>query len=201
LSRYTGPKWKLTRREGFELDEGKNILERRPNAPGEQGRKRKKLLGYGLQLREKQKVKRMYGIHERQFRLFFKRAERQKGVTGENLLRMLEQRLDNTVFRLGFAMTRRQARQLVTHCHILINGKKANIPSMIVHEGDVISVKEKSRSNVQIVESLKRVSGRGVPEWLELKKEEFSGKVLHQPNRKDITVPINEQLIVELYSK
>lgn len=201
MSRYTGPKWKLTRREGFELDEGKNILERRPNAPGEQGRKRKKLLGYGLQLREKQKVKRMYGIHERQFRLFFKRAERQKGVTGENLLRMLEQRLDNTVFRLGFAMTRRQARQLVTHCHILINGKKANIPSMIVQEGDVISVKEKSRSNVQIVESLKRVSGRGVPEWLELKKEEFSGKVLHQPYRKDITVPINEQLIVELYSK
>jgi small subunit ribosomal protein S4 len=201
LSRYTGPKWKLTRREGFELDEGKNILERRPNAPGEQGRRRRKLLGYGLQLREKQKVKRIYGIHERQFRLFFKRAERQKGVTGENLLRMLEQRLDNTVFRLGFTMTRRQARQLVTHCHVLKNGKKANIPSMIVEVGDVISIKEKSRSNVQISESLKRVSGRGVPEWLDLKKEEFSGKVLRQPYRKDVTVPISEQLIVELYSK
>lgn len=201
MSRYTGPKWKLTRREGFELDEGKNILERRPNAPGEQGRRRRKLLGYGLQLREKQKVKRIYGIHERQFRLFFKRAERQKGVTGENLLRMLEQRLDNTVFRLGFAMTRRQARQLVTHCHVLKNGKKATIPSMIVEVGDVISIKEKSRSNVQISESLKRVSGRGVPEWLDLKKEEFSGKVLRQPYRKDVTVPISEQLIVELYSK
>lgn len=201
MSRYTGPKWKLTRREGFELDEGKRILERRPNAPGEQGRKRRKLLGYGLQLREKQKVKRMYGIHERQFRLFFKRAERQKGVTGENLLRMLEQRLDNTVYRLGFADTRRQARQLVTHCHVLINGKKANIPSMIIGVGDIISIKEKSRSNVQISESLKRVSGRGVPEWLDLNKAEFSGKVLRVPYRKDITTPISEQLIVELYSK
>lgn len=201
MSRYTGPKWKLTRREGFELDEGKNILERRPNVPGEQGRKRRKLLGYGLQLREKQKVKRMYGIHERQFRLFFKRAERQKGVTGENLLRMLEQRLDNAVYRLGFAETRRQARQLVTHCHVLINGKKANIPSMLVEVGDIISIKEKSRSNIQIAESLKRVSGRGVPEWLDLNKTEFSGKVLRVPYRKDITTPISEQLIVELYSK
>jgi small subunit ribosomal protein S4 len=201
LSRYTGPKWKLARREGFDLDEGKRIVERRPNPPGDHGRRRKKLLGYGLQLREKQKVKRIYGMHEKQFRIFFNRAERQKGVTGENLLRLLELRLDNVVFRCGFAVTRRQARQLVTHNHILINGAKANIPSMSVKEGDVITVKESSRTNVQIIDSLKTVAGRGVPEWIELNKTEFSGKIGRLPERRDMTVPINEQLIVELYSK
>ena len=201
MARYTGPKWKLTRREGVEIDEGKRVLDRRPNPPGEHGRRRKKLLGYGLQLREKQMVKRMYGMQEKQFRLFFVRSERMKGVTGENLLQLLERRLDNVVYRLGFAGTRRQARQFVTHNHILVNDSKANIPSMQVNIGDVISLKEKSQKNVQIQESLKRVAGRGVPEWLDLNKTELKGEVKRLPNRADITVPINEQLIVELYSK
>jgi small subunit ribosomal protein S4 len=201
LARYTGPKWKLTRREGMELDEGKRVLDIRPYPPGEHGKRRRKLLGYGLQLREKQKVKRMYGMQEKQFRIFFKKAEGQKGVTGENLLRMLELRLDNVVYRLGFASTRRQARQLVTHNHVLRNNSKANIPSMILNVGDVITVKEKTRGNVHVKESMKKVLGRGIPEWLELNKNEFSGKVLRLPVRSDLTVPISEQLIVELYSK
>ncbi len=201
MARYTGPKWKQTRREGFELDEGGRVLERRPNPPGEHGRRRRKLLGYGLQLREKQKVKRMYGMQEKQFRIFFARAESKRGVTGENLLELLERRLDNTVYRLGYAITRRQARQLVTHSHVLLNGKKANIPSMIVAEGDEITLKEKIRDNVQVQEAQKRLAGRGVPEWLELDKKELKGVVKRLPNRADITVPINEQLIVELYSK
>lgn len=201
MARYTGPKWKQARREGVELDEGKRVLDKRPNPPGEHGRRRRKLIGYGLQLREKQKVKRMYGMQEKQFRIFFKRAEGKKGVTGDNLLQLLERRLDNTVYRLGFALTRRQARQLVTHCHVQINEKKASIPSMMVKVGDVVTLKEKSKSNIQIQEALKRVAGRGVPEWLELDKKEFKGEIKRLPERSDITVPISEQLIVELYSK
>jgi small subunit ribosomal protein S4 len=208
LARYKEAVCKLCRREGVKLYlkgnkcyGGKCIIDARPNPPGEHGHRRRKLMGYGLQLREKQKVKRLYGALEKQFRLTFQRAERQKGITGENLLSFLERRLDNVVFRLGYASSRRQARQIVRHNHILVNDNKANIPSMLVEAGDVITVKEKSRANIQIKDSLKRTSTRGVPDWLELNKEEFSGKVIRMPVREDITDPISEQLIVELYSK
>ena len=154
-----------------------------------------------MQLREKQKVKRIYGILERQFRLYFQRAERKTGITGENLLRQLELRLDNAVYSLGFASSRPQARQLVRHGHIEANGKKINIPSYQVRKGDVIQVREKSRKNDQIRRAVETASGRGVPTWLELNPEQFRGTVLDVPKREDIRLPVQEQLIVELYSK
>lgn len=177
-------------------------FERRAFGPGQHGQARfKKLSDYAIQLREKQKVKSMYGMLEKQFRLNFKKADAQKGVTGENLLILLERRLDNTVFRLGFASSRNQARQLVRHKHILVNGKKVNIPSFLVSEGDEITLKEKSRANTMIVDSLEAVARRGVPSWLELDKDNFKATVKALPNRDELTMPIQEQLIVELYSK
>jgi small subunit ribosomal protein S4 len=161
----------------------------------------RKVSDYAIQLREKQKVKRIYGMLEGQFRRYFEMADMAKGVTGENLLMLLERRLDNTLFRLGFANSRNQARQIVKHNHILINGKKVNIPSFQIAVGDVISVKEKSRKNQAINESLDAVARRGVPSWLELDRDNFQGSVKNMPERLEITMPIQEQLIVELYSK
>lgn len=176
-------------------------IERRAYAPGQHGRRRSKVLGYGLQLREKQKVKRIYGLLESQFRLYFQEAERGHGITGENLLRRLEQRLDNVVYSLGFASSRPQARQLVRHGHVEVNGRKLNIPSYQVRKGDVIQVREKSRKNQQVRQAVETASGRGIPAWLELDAENFRGTVVDLPKREDIRLPIQEQLIVELYSK
>jgi small subunit ribosomal protein S4 len=180
----------------------KCAIERRGYPPGQHGgRRSRRMLGYGLQLREKQKVKRTYGLLERQFRGYFKEADRKKGITGENLLVMLERRLDNVVYSLGFASSRAQGRQLVRHGHVLVDGKRITIPSYQVREGMTVSVKEGSRKNDFIRASVETARGRGVPEWLELDAESFSGKVLRLPTREDIKLPIQEQLIVELYSR
>jgi len=180
----------------------KCAIERRAYPPGQHGQRRgRRTLGYGLQLREKQKVKRIYGIQERQFRNYFKKADRKKGITGENLLMMLERRLDNVAYNLGFGASRAQARQLVRHGHILVDGKKVTVPSAQLDVEQVISVKEASRKNDLIRASVETARGRGVPEWLELDPETFSGKVLKIPAREDIKIPIQEQLIVELYSR
>jgi small subunit ribosomal protein S4 len=179
----------------------KCAIERRNYPPGQHGRRRSKLLGYGIQLREKQKVKRIYGLLERPFRLTFQRAERRKGITGANLLQELERRLDNVVYSLGFAASRAQARQLVRHGHVVINGKKVTIPSFRVSKGNVVAIKEKSRTNEQIKASVETARARGVPGWLDLQPESFSGTVLELPSREEIKLPIQEQLIVELYSK
>lgn len=177
-------------------------FERRAYAPGQHGQNRfRKMSDYAIQLREKQKVKHMYGMLEGQFKGFFHKADRAKGVTGENLLIMLERRLDNVIYRLGFAGSRNQARQLVRHNHFLINNKKVNIPSFQVREGDEILLKEKSRKNEMINDNLDAVVRRGVPSWLELDRDKYQGKVTALPNREEITMPIQEQLIVELYSK
>jgi small subunit ribosomal protein S4 len=179
----------------------KCAIERRNYPPGQHGRRRSKLLGYGIQLREKQKVKRIYGLLERPFRLTFQRAERRKGITGANLLQELERRLDNVVYSLGFAASRAQARQLVRHGHVTVNGRKVTIPSFRVSKGNVVAIKEKSRSNEQIKASVETARARGVPGWLDLQPESFSGTVLELPSREEIKLPIQEQLIVELYSK
>ena len=160
-----------------------------------------KIVGYGLQLREKQKVKRIYGVLENQFRTYFEKAARQKGVTGENLLAQLERRLDNVVVRLGFASTHNQARQLVRHGHVLVNGKKVNIPSFQVGVGHEIGVKEQMKKNVQVISALELAGGRGTPHWLELKPQMLTGRILSLPKREDINLPIQERMIVELYSK
>jgi small subunit ribosomal protein S4 len=179
----------------------KCAIERRNYPPGQHGRRRSKLLGYGIQLREKQKVKRIYGLLERPFRLTFQRAERRKGITGANLLQELERRLDNVVYSLGFAASRAQARQLVRHGHVTVNGKKVTIPSFRVSKGNVVAIKEKSRTNEQIKASVETAHTHGVPGWLDLQPESFSGTVLELPSREEIKLPIQEQLIVELYSK
>lgn len=208
MARYTDPVCRLCRREGMKLFlkgdrcfKDKCAIERRNYAPGQHGRRRSKVLGYGIQLREKQKVKRIYGLLERQFRTYFARAERKTGITGVNLLRQLELRLDNVVYSLGFAASRAQARQLVRHGHIEVNGKKINIPSYQVRKGDAIQVREKSRKNEQIRQAVETASGRGIPAWLEMNPEAFRGSVMDLPKREDIRLPIQEQLIVELYSK
>jgi small subunit ribosomal protein S4 len=179
----------------------KCAIERRNYPPGQHGRRRSKLLGYGIQLREKQKVKRIYGLLESQFRLAFARANSRKGITGSNLLEELERRLDNVVYSLGFAASRAQARQLVRHGHVTVNTKKVSIPSYRVSKGQVVAIKEKSRTNEQIKSSVETARARGVPAWLELTPETFSGAVVELPKREDIKLPIQEQLIVELYSK
>lgn len=179
----------------------KCAIERRNFPPGQHGKRRSKILGYGIQLREKQKVKRFYGVLEEQFRLTFLRAERMRGVTGENLLALLERRLDNVVHRLGFAASRSQARQLVRHGHVRVNGRKVNVPSFVVNAGAVVAVKEKSRKNPLIAGAVETAKGRGVPAWLELNAAEFQGKVVALPKREDVALPVNEKLIVELYSK
>ncbi len=158
------------------------------------------MVGYGVQLREKQRVKRIYGVLEDQFRRYFEQAERTRGITGETLLQLLERRLDNAVYRLGFATSRPQARQLVRHGHFLVNGKKVDIPSYSVKAGDVVTVRETSRQNASILHALEEVKGRGVPEWLVLEGE-MAGKVVSMPTREQINLPVQEQLIVELYSK
>ena len=208
MARYTESVCRLCRREGMKLFlkgdrcfKDKCAIERRNYPPGQHGRRRSKLLGYGIQLREKQKVKRIYGLLEGQFRLAFARANSRKGITGSNLLEELERRLDNVSFALGFAASRAQARQLVRHGHVTVDGKKVSIPSYRVNKGQVISIKEKSRTNEQIKASVETARARGVPAWLDLTPESFSGKVVELPKREDIKLPIQEQLIVELYSK
>lgn len=209
MARYTGASCRTCRRENLKLFlkgercySDKCSFERRAYAPGQHGQNRfRKVSDYALQLREKQKVKHMYGMLEKQFRRYFHLADQAKGVTGLNLLSMLERRLDNVVYRLGFAGSRDQARQFVRHNHFLINGNKVNIPSYQVKPGDVIGLKEKSRKNAFVVGNLEGVARRGVPSWLELNKGNFQGTVKAMPNRDEITMPINEQLIVELYSK
>ena len=208
MARYTGPKCRLCRREGVKLFlkgdrcyTDKCAFERRPYPPGQHGRRRKKSTDYEIHLREKQKVRRIYGVLERQFKRYFEIAESKKGITGENLLRMLELRLDNVVYRLGFAVSRDQARQLVTHGHILVNGKKADIPSMQLKVNDVVSVAEKSKDIPFIKEAQETLARREVPKWLEVDPEKLVGKVKALPERDDITFPVNENLIVEFYSR
>ncbi len=180
----------------------KCAFDRRGYAPGQHGqRRRRKFSDYGIQLREKQKVKRMYGLLEDQFRSLFKKAERARGITGTNLLIFLERRMDNVVYRLGFANDRAQGRQLVRHNHFIVNGKKMNIPAYLVKVGDVIEVREKSRKMAVTSDAIDAVVRRGVPAWLELSKEHFRGTVKAYPTREELTMPIQEQLIVELYSK
>jgi small subunit ribosomal protein S4 len=179
----------------------KCAIDRRNYAPGQHGQNRRKFSDYGAQLREKQKVKRLYGLLENQFRNTFKEADRQKGITGEVLLFLLERRLDNTVYRLGFANSRDEARQLVRHNHFAVNQSKVNIPSYLVKPGDVIEVREKSKKVVRIQEALEGVARRGIPQWLEVDKDQMKGSVKSMPTREEITIPIQEKLIVELYSK
>jgi small subunit ribosomal protein S4 len=208
LARYTKTNCRLCRRENLKLFlkgercyTEKCAYDRRNYPPGQHGQDRKKFSAYGTQLREKQKVKRMYGILENQFRNIFKEADRQKGITGETLLALLERRLDNIVYRLGFANSRDEARQLVRHNHFLVNRCKVNIPSYLVKPGDVIELREKSKKVVRILEALEGVARRGVPQWLELEKDQMKGSVKGLPTREEITIPIQEKLIVELYSK
>lgn len=208
MARYTGPCCRLCRRENMELFlkgercfTDKCAIKRRNYPPGQHGQARIKVSNYGTQLREKQKVRRIYGILEKQFRGYFEKADRMKGVTGENLLSLLEMRLDNVVYRLGFASSRSEARILVRHCHFKVNGKKVNIPSYQVKVGDTVELREKSRSINVINEALEAVVRRGIPQWLELDKENFKGLVKVKVAREDLTTPIQEQLIVELYSK
>lgn len=179
----------------------KCALKRRNYPPGQHGQGRSKTSDYGVQLREKQKVKRLYGLLEKQFRSYFGRADRMKGVTGANLLSLLERRLDNVVYRLGFASSRAESRQLVRHGHFTLNGRKATIPSMQVKAGDLVDLREKSRAVASISDSLDAVVRRGVPQWLELDRDAFRGTIKALPVREDIVTPIQEQLIVELYSK
>jgi small subunit ribosomal protein S4 len=209
LARYRESVCRLCRREGMKLFlkgdrcfKDSCAIEKRNFAPGQHGKDRKsKVVGYGLQLREKQKVKRIYGLVEGQFRNYFEKAERRRGVTGETLLQMLERRLDNAVYRLGFASSRAQGRQLVGHGHVRVNNAKVNIPSYQVKPGDVISISENSRKVPAIISSLEMIGSRGVPSWLELDGAQFSGKVITLPKREDTNLPVQERLIVELYSK
>ncbi len=209
MARYIGPVCRLCRREGMKLFlkgercyTEKCAIEKRNFVPGQHGKSRKsKLVGYGVQLREKQKVKRIYGVLEDQFRRYFESAERTRGITGETLLQLLERRLDNVVYRLGFATSRAQARQLVRHGHFTVNGRKVDIPSFSVKPGDIVAVRASSRENASIVHALEEVKGRGVPEWLQFNPSEISGKVSSVPTREQINLPVQEQLIVELYSK
>ncbi|MDY0219809.1 MAG: 30S ribosomal protein S4 [Desulfobacterium sp.] len=208
MSRYRGSVCRQCRRENMKLFlkgdrcfSDKCSFDRRGYPPGQHGQRRMKHSDYGIQLREKQKVRRIYGIGEKQFRLIFARADAEKGITGEILLSLLERRLDNVVFRLGFTSSRTQGRHFVRHNHFTVNGKKVNIPSYLIKGGDVIELKEKSKKVQVITDSLDTVVRRGVPQWLELDKDGFKGVVKGIPAREDITMPIQEQLIVELYSK
>ncbi len=208
MARYTGPRCRLCRREklalylkGDRCYTDKCAIQRRNYPPGQHGQGRGKISDYGLQLREKQRVKRMYGVLEKQFRSYFEQAERMKGVTGTNLLVLLERRLDNVVYRLGFANSRAQARLLVRHNHFLVDGQKVNIPSFLVKRGQVIQVAEEKRKLPLILDALEASARRGCPPWLDLQKEELKGQVSLLPTREDITMPIQEHLIVELYSK
>ena len=209
MARYTEASCRQCRREGMKLylkgercySTNKCAFERRPTPPGQHGKRRTKLSEYGLQLREKQKVKRIYGVLEKQFAHYFDLAEKQKGITGSNLLQILETRLDNVVYRLGLATSRKEARQLVQHAHFLVNGKKVNVPSYLVKEGDTIEVKAKSKKSPKFKEILEATENRAVAPWLSADLDTLSGKVIGRPTREDIDVEIAEHLIVELYSK
>jgi small subunit ribosomal protein S4 len=208
MARYTGPSCKLCRREKTKLFlkgdrclNGKCSLEKRPTAPGQHGAGNVKVKEYGKQLREKQKAKRYYGLQEGQFKSYFKEADRVDGVTGENLLILLERRFDNVVYRMGMAESRKEARQLVLHGHFRVNGKKATIPSMLLKAGDVITVREESRASAKIKELVEGLDSRIAPQWLVLDKEAVKATIERLPVREDIDFPFTEQLIVELYSK
>ena len=209
MARYTGAVCRLCRREGMKLFlKGercymeKCAIEKRNVPPGHHGKGRKaRLMGYGLQLREKQKVKRIYGVLESQFRRYFDSADRQRGITGETLLQLLERRLDNVIYRLGLATSRPQARPLVRHGHFFINGGRVNVPSYSVRVGDVVSVRESSIKSASIQHAMEEVKGRGISEWLEFDAEHLSGRIASLPTREQINLPVQEQLIVELYSK
>jgi len=209
MARYIGPVCRLCRREGMKLFlkgercyTEKCAIEKRNLPPGQHGRARRaKIVGYGVQLREKQKVKRTYGVLENQFRRYFESADRQKGITGELLLQALERRLDNVVYRIGFATSRAQGRQLVRHGHFTINGRKVDIPSYAVRQGDTVAVRQSSTKNPTIQHALEEVKGRGVPEWLVYDADSLSGQISSLPTREQINLPVQEQLIVELYSK
>jgi small subunit ribosomal protein S4 len=208
LARYKGPVCRLCRREGTKLYlkgdrcySDKCAVDRRTYAPGQHGQSRKKLSEYGLQLREKQKARRFYGVLEKQFRNYFVKADRQKGVTGDNLLRLLERRLDNVVYRMGFASSRPEARQLVKHSHFTVNGKKVNIPSYQVRVGEEIAVHEGSLSSEKFKELAELAAHKTPPAWLEVDAQNLKGRVVALPNREDIDLPLEEHLIVELYSR
>jgi len=211
MARYAGPVCRLCRREGMKLFlkgercyAEKCAIEKRNVPPGsQQGRRRRpmKVMGYGLQLREKQKVKRTYGVLESQFRRYFAEAERQRGITGETLLQLLERRLDNVVYRLGLATSRPQARQLVRHGHFYVNGKRADVPSYSLKEGDAVSVRERSNKKASILYAMEEVKGRGIPGWLQFDASAMTGRIASLPTREQINLPVQEQLIVELYSK
>ena len=208
MARYTGPVCKLCRREGVKLFlkgdrcfSDKCAFEKRNYPPGEHGQRNVKLTGYGLQLREKQKLKRIYGVGEKQFRNYFYKSDKMKGITCDNLIELLEKRLDSIVYKLGFATSRKEARVLIRQNHFLVNDRKVNIPSFLVKEGDIIQIKEKSRESSKIIETLEASQRRTIPEYLELDRDNFRGIVKRLPKREEITLPVNEQLIVELYSK
>ena len=207
MARHTGPVCRLCRREGLKLYlkgekcyTDKCPVSRRNYAPGQHGKARKKLSNFGMQLREKQKVRRFYGVSEKKMRRYFKEADKMDGITGENLLKLLELRLDNVVYRLGLASSRPEARQLVNHGHFLINGRKVDVPSYRATVGDVIEVKEKSKNSPKFKELVEKHQGK-TPQWLELDTEKMQGKVIAEPAREDIELPIEDHLIVELYSK
>ncbi|HEY8498162.1 MAG TPA: 30S ribosomal protein S4 [Limnochordales bacterium] len=208
MGRYIGPVCRLCRREGVKLFlkgercySEKCALERRNYAPGQHGQVRRKPTEYGLHLREKQRLRRYYGLMEAQFRHLFQEAARRKGVTGEALLQMLELRLDNVVYRLGFAQSRRQARQLVTHGHFTVNGRRVDVPSYRLRPGDVVAVREASKDVALIRDNVTAAAGRGVPAWLEVSPERLEGRVLAVPTREQIDAPVHEQLVVEHYSR
>lgn len=208
MAKYRGPVCRLCRREGVKLFlkgtrcmTEKCAVERRSYPPGQHGQGRQRLSDYSAQLREKQKLKRIYGLQERQFRGLFEYAERKTGVTGEHLLKLLECRLDNVVYRLGFSASRKEARQLINHGHLMVNGRKSDVPAMLVKANDIVQVRERSRSLIPIQAALDAVDGRGIPNWLELDKGAFKGTVRSLPTKDDIALPVNEQMVVELYSR
>ncbi len=206
MTRYIGPKCKLSRREGTDpfLKSGVRALESKckpESVPGQHGARRGRLSDYGVQLREKQKVRRIYGVLEKQFRNYYKEAARIKGATGENLLQLLESRLDNVVYRIGFGSTRAEARQLVAHKAILVNGKVVNIPSYQVKAGDIVSLREKAKKQLRVQSAMALAAQRGEPEWIEVNADKLEGTFKSVPDRQDLSSEINENLIVELYSK
>lgn len=208
MARYIGALCRICRREGEKLFlkgdrcyTEKCAVERRKYPPGQHGQGFRKLSDYGIQLREKQKTRKMYGLLERQFRKYFHEAERKKGITGEVLLQLIEGRLDTIVFRMGFSPNRRRARQLIGHGHILVNGREVNLPSFAVKGGDEVEIKQSSREMPEIVDSMAKSEHRGIPAWVEVDAANFRGKVLHIPSRDEMQLPVQEQLIVELYSK
>ena len=208
MARYTDSVCRLCRREGLKLFlkgercyTDKCAIERRNYPPGQHGQGRPKFSEYAVQLREKQKVKRMYGVLEDQFRRYFEMAERSRGITGETLLQLLERRFDNMIYRMGFATSRSEARQLVRHGHFKVNGRKVNVPSALLKAGDVVEVRERSRKMTRIQEALAQAEHRGAPDWVEVNRDAFTARVKVLPTRAELTMPINEKLIIELYSK